>query len=78
VFTGGGDVGGKFVISGQTFNYGAFIGAVITFLITAAVVYFFVVVPMSRIRGPRAKATSPSEAELLTEIRDLLRTQQRG
>ncbi|MGH3540162.1 MAG: large conductance mechanosensitive channel protein MscL, partial [Pseudonocardiaceae bacterium] len=49
VFTGGGEVGGKFTVSGQVFSYGVFIGAVITFLITAAIVYFLVVVPMGRL-----------------------------
>ena len=83
VFTGGGDVGGKFTVSGQAFSYGAFIGAVITFLITAAVVYFLVVVPMSRLVGRYSKPaveelTGPSEAEVLMEIRDLLRAQQRS
>jgi large conductance mechanosensitive channel len=80
VFTGGGDVGGQFVVRGEVFSYGAFIGAVITFLITAAVVYFLVVVPMNRILDRYSKPVleelaEPSEAELLTEIRDILRTQ---
>lgn len=80
VFTGGGDVGGQFVVRGEVFSYGAFIGAVVTFLITAAVVYFLVVVPMNRILDRYSKSAleelaEPSEAELLTEIRDLLRAQ---
>lgn len=79
VFTGGGEVGGRFTIDGQEFTYGAFIGAVITFLITAAVVYFLVVVPMNRLLGrfrrPDAEPTAPTEAQLLAEIRDLLRDQ---
>lgn len=82
VFSGGGQVGGRFTVAGQVFSYGAFIGAVITFLITAAVVYFFVVVPMNRIMDRYTKPAleelaEPSEAELLTEIRDLLQAQQR-
>ncbi len=83
VFTGGGDVGGRFIVSGQAFSYGAFIGAVVTFLITAAVVYLLVVVPMNRLAGRYSKPaveefTGPTEAEVLTEIRDLLRSQQRS
>ena len=38
VFAGGGAAGGTFVVSGQRFDYGAFINAVIFFLITAAVI----------------------------------------
>lgn len=82
VFTGG-DVGGQFTINGQSFTYGAFVGAVITFLITAAVVYFIVVTPTKRIsarfRKPvEEELAQPTEAELLMEIRDLLREQSRG
>lgn len=78
VFTGGGEMGGKFIISGQQFTYGAFISAIITFLITAAVVYFLVVVPMNKIMDRFAKPieeklTEPSQTEVLIEIRDLLR-----
>lgn len=51
--------------------------AVITFLITAAVVYFLFVLPMQKIQERRAKSldTQPdaSEVELLAEIRNLLR-----
>ncbi|HST66523.1 MAG TPA: MscL family protein, partial [Mycobacteriales bacterium] len=31
VFSGGGEAGGTFLVSGQTFDYGAFINAVIFF-----------------------------------------------
>ena len=61
-------------------NIGAFLTALITFVLTAAVLYFFVVVPYNRIKalgggdGPAAAATSE---QLLAEIRDLLREQQR-
>jgi large conductance mechanosensitive channel len=83
VFTGGGDVGGQFTINGEPFTYGDFAGAIITFVITAAVVYYVVVVPMNKImarfRKPaEEELAEPTEAELLMEIRDLLRTQQRG
>lgn len=54
------------------------INAVITFLITAAVVYFLFVLPMQKIqeRRNKGKASDPTDNELLTEIRDLLRQQQ--
>jgi large conductance mechanosensitive channel len=61
-------------------DIGAVITAVVTFLITAAVVYFCVVVPMNRINaGARAAAAEekeqplPVDTVLLTEMRDLLR-----
>jgi len=63
-------------------NVGAAIGAIIQFLITAAVVYFVFVLPMNtltemRTRGQLAAEEAPEPAvELLTEIRDLLRAQQ--
>ncbi|WP_422678018.1 MscL family protein [Blastococcus brunescens] len=53
----------------------------ITFVLTAAVVYFVVVLPMKtlverRKRGEEAGPVVPSQVELLVEIRDLLRAQQ--
>ncbi len=75
---GGGETGGQFTINGQTFTYGAFIGAVITFVLTAAVIYFLVVVPMRTInermaRGEEEPPEGPSEdVQLLREIRDAL------
>jgi large conductance mechanosensitive channel len=53
---------------------GNFLNAVIGFIILAAVVYFAIVVPMSKMQksAPPAAPAGPSEAELLAEIRDLL------
>jgi large conductance mechanosensitive channel len=78
---GGGELGGEWVVRKQHFTYGAFSSRVITFLLTAAVVYFVVVVPMRRLLERRATGEepppiAPTELELLTEIRDLLRAQQ--
>jgi large conductance mechanosensitive channel len=57
-------------------NVGEFLTAVITFVLTAAVVYFLIVVPYNRVSALR-KADEPEVAasteDLLTEIRDLLR-----
>ena len=78
---GGGATGGEFVVNGQRFTWGAFISAVITFVLTAAVVYFVVVLPVKAImerrrRGEEAGPAEPTQVELLVEIRDLLRAQQ--
>src|SRR3954447_23226575 len=78
---GGGDNGGEFVINKQHFTWGAFISAVITFVLTAAVVYFVVVLPVKAImerrrRGEEAGPVAPTQVELLVEIRDLLRAEQ--
>jgi len=57
-------------------NVGAFIAAVITFVITAAVLYFAVVTPYNRLSELRKKeepAKAASTEDLLAEIRDLLR-----
>ncbi len=81
IFLGGGKNGGKFTVHGQDFLYGNVISAILAFLITAAVVYFFVVVPTHRIltrlqRGDSAPPVAVSEdLVVLREIRDLLRNQ---
>lgn len=80
VFTGGGGAGGQFTINGEPFTYGAFVGAIVTFVLTAAIVYYVVVVPMNKImarfkKPAEEELAEPTEAELLMEIRDLLRTQ---
>jgi len=76
---GGGATGGTAEVNGQVFTWGAFIGAVITFVLTAAVIYFVVVVPLKiiaerRARGDEDGPAQPTDVELLTEIRDLLRS----
>ncbi|WP_448614230.1 large conductance mechanosensitive channel protein MscL [Modestobacter sp. URMC 112] len=78
---GGGVDGGTVVVDGQRFTWGAFLNALITFALTAAVVYFVVVLPMKalaerRRRGEEAGPVAPTQVELLVEIRDLLRAQQ--
>jgi len=81
LISGGGVNGGTRIVDGQAFTYGAFINALITFVLTAAVVYFAVVLPMKTImerrkRGEEAGPVAPTQVELLVEIRDLLRAQQ--
>ena len=78
---GGGELGGSWWVNEQEFTWGAFLSAVIGFLITAAVVYFLVVLPMHRllerlVKGEEPVPVGPTELELLAEIRDLLRAQQ--
>lgn len=70
----GGDTGGTFTVNGVEFDYGAFLGAVIAFILTALAVYYLVVVPMNawnRRRGILADEET-AEVKLLTEIRDRL------
>ena len=59
-------------------DVGLFITAIIAFLITAAVVYFAIVVPMRKIQERRARGLEPEpeavpeDVLVLQEIRDLL------
>ena len=80
---GGGTHAGVVTIGGSTFAWGAFISAVIAFLITAGTLYFFVVAPMNslaarRMRGEEPEPKTPAEdILLLQQIRDLLAEQNR-
>ena len=59
-------------------SVGAFLTALLTFVLTAAVVYFFVVTPYNRFSELRKKEepeVAASAEDLLGEIRDLLRDQ---
>jgi large conductance mechanosensitive channel len=81
VLSGGGDVGGSFFVNDVEFTWGAFVSQTITFVLTAAVVYFLVVLPMKalierRKRGEEEGPAEPTQVELLADIRDLLRAQQ--
>ncbi|MBL8931267.1 MAG: MscL family protein [Kineosporiaceae bacterium] len=61
-------------------SFGAFLNASISFLILAAVVYFFVVKPYQAAKDrffPDAPAEDPADIKLLAEIRDLLASQRR-
>lgn len=72
-----------------TLYFGAIIGAVLNFVIIAAVVYFVLVVPVNRLKKvafERVKNDEqqtpqdvpPTDVEVLLEIRDLLRPQNGG
>lgn len=84
--TGGGNVTGLSIQlrdgnEASIIDFAALINAVITFFITAAVVYFLFVLPMKKISERRKKGeeegqAEPTDVELLLEIRDLLRREQ--
>jgi len=75
------DFGGlTFTINGAIFSYGSFLTAAITFITTAAAIFFFVVKPLDALR---ARTTKPAEdavsdeerrhRELLAALRGLAR-----
>jgi large conductance mechanosensitive channel len=68
----------KGLITGVGFGWGAMISAVITFLLTALVVYLVFVVPMNKYRERTAVEAAaepePEDVTLLREIRDSLRS----
>jgi large conductance mechanosensitive channel len=54
---------------------GAFLNALIAFVLIAAVVYFFIVLPYTKAKEryfPAEEPGEPADVALLTEIRDLL------
>lgn len=72
------DAVGQFELNGAVIQPGAIITQAVNFLLVAAAIYFFVVVPMNKI-AERRKAGLEEESEalsedtqLLQEIRDLL------
>jgi large conductance mechanosensitive channel len=79
-----GKIGGTSNFSGYTpggVHVGAFITAVITFLIIAAVVYFLVVTPYTKAKerwSPGEPEGTPADVAVLEEIRDLLARQGGG
>jgi large conductance mechanosensitive channel len=46
-----------FTISGTVFSYGLFLNSLISFVSIAAAVYFFVVVPMNKLKGAEEETT---------------------
>ena len=77
MFAGKADLSGRyFTILGAKFTYGNFINDVLNFLIIAFVV-FLLVKGINRILPSKpAKPAGPTQEELLTEIRDLLKQDQ--
>ncbi|MEV4514097.1 large conductance mechanosensitive channel protein MscL [Dactylosporangium sp. NPDC049525] len=81
--TGGIGVGDKnqgLKVGSQFLAWPAFLNSVIGFILTAATVYFLVVLPMNKLAERRKRGIEPESAapaddiRLLTEIRDLLAT----
>lgn len=83
----GGNVAGQLVlrqaspgVEAITMDYGSFITSLINFLLTALVIYLFVVQPMNKLMERFKRTEKPAEAEpsneekLLAEIRDALRS----
>ena len=77
-------------VNGSDIRFGLVLGAIIQFLIVALVVYFVFVLPINHLKKvnffksqqspaeEKVAATPPTEAELLTEIRDLLAAERSG
>lgn len=73
---------GNFTIGRGEFQLGLILQAVFSFLTIALAVYFVIVMPMNKLAERRKRKeeetpAGPTEIELLTEIRDALRAQQR-
>ncbi len=92
---GGGITGGKVEISegdtpgpadNQFLDFGTFLNAALTFIVTAAVVYFVFVLPLKKLNEKRQRGEEPApepavvadDVLLLQEIRDLLAAQRPG
>lgn len=77
LISGGGVDAGVITVNGQVFDITVVINAIITFILTMAVLYFVFVSPMNRWRERNARneeTPAPvTDIELLTEIRDLLK-----
>ena len=77
-----GKIGGKHDFSGYHpggVSVGAWITAVVSFLIMAAVVYFLIVTPYTKAKErffPGPQPGTPEDVKLLQEIRDLLAARQ--
>lgn len=77
-----GSIGGTITLAeGYEINFALLIGAVITFFVTLAALYFFFVLPMNKYRAMTGQGdvdTRPADVKLLEEIRDLLKQQAGG
>jgi large conductance mechanosensitive channel len=71
----------SFTINDAEFRYGSFLNAVISFVIIAAAIFFFVVKPVNALMARRKAGLEPEpeavpeDVVLLGEIRDLLKAQ---
>jgi large conductance mechanosensitive channel len=79
---------GVTIVAGKASTYidfAALITAALNFVIVAAVIYFIIVLPLNTIKERRKRGedpdpgpAEPTDVELLAEIRDLLRAQERS
>ena len=78
IFLGGGISAGTIEIRGQIIDFTVMINAVIVFAITLTVIYVVFVMPMNKMRErmTRSEVAGPTDVQLLTEIRDLLKERQ--
>jgi large conductance mechanosensitive channel len=73
---------GNFTINGAHFSIGLVLTAIVVFLITAAVIYVLVVLPMNRYKEAQERradgpdAAEESELDVLKQIRDQLNTRE--
>lgn|SRR5690554_3733848 len=70
-----------FEINNAVFSFGLILDALFNFLVVAAAIYFCVVLPLNKLAERRKRGEpapdediSPTEVELLTEIRDALKS----
>jgi large conductance mechanosensitive channel len=83
VVAGGGIHGGAFLVHGVAFDWAAFINSIFNFIIVAATLYFLIVLPINRLSALRhheekeTPAPTPEDIQLLREIRDLLKAQEK-
>jgi large conductance mechanosensitive channel len=83
LISGGKQLSGTFKVRDVVFDWAAFINACIGFAITAAALYFLVVLPANKLAERRARGEEPEpkapaeDIRLLTEIRDALIAQRR-
>ena len=56
----------SFTINGSTFMYGTFLNALVSFLIIATVIFFFIVMPLNKLMArmkPSEEVNTPAERE---------------
>lgn len=75
---GGGVEGGTVTIDGVVFDWAAFLNALITFVITAAAIYFLVVVPFNHLRerrrrGEEDEVAPTNEEKMLALLEEIAR-----
>lgn len=60
----------SYSVEGVTFPYGLFVSAAIAFIITAAVLYFLVVLPMAKVQNRFTTKEEEQKADIKAALRD--------